>query len=112
MHRDKNCLILLIFKPTFTVKGKTINFYWIIPLIGAILLLSVGSISPADTWAGLTSNTSVNPLKLLVIFFGMTFLSVFLDEMGLFQYLASFAVTKNKLFCEDFAFVTAKDAKY
>ena len=42
-------LILLIFKPTFTVKGKTINFYWIIPLIGAILLLSVGSISPADT---------------------------------------------------------------
>ena len=89
-------LILLIFKPTFTVKGKTINFYWIIPLIGAILLLSVGSISPADTWAGLTSNTSVNPLKLLVIFFGMTFLSVFLDEMGLFQYLASFAVTKAK----------------
>lgn len=89
-------LILLIFKPSFTVKGKTISFYWIVALLGAILLLAVGSITPSETWAGLTNNTAVNPLKLLVIFFGMTFLSVFLDEMNLFQYLASYAVKKAK----------------
>ncbi len=89
-------LILLIVKPTFTVKGKSISFYWIIALLGAILLLAIGCISPQETWAGLTRQTSVNPLKLLVIFFGMTFLSVFLDEMNLFEYLACLAVRKSK----------------
>lgn len=89
-------LIMLIVKPTFTVKGKDISFYWIIALLGAILLLAIGCISPSETWAGLTRQTSVNPLKLLVIFFGMTFLSVFLDEMNLFEYLASVAVRKSK----------------
>ncbi len=89
-------LIMLIVKPTFTVKSKEISFYWIIALVGAILLLAIGCISPRETWAGLTRQTSVNPLKLLVIFFGMTFLSVFLDEMNLFEYLASVAVRKSK----------------
>ena len=89
-------LILLIVKPTFNVKGKTISFYWIVALIGAGLLLAVGSISPAEAWSGLTSHTSINPLKLLAIFFSMTFLSVFLDEMHLFEYLASYAVKKAK----------------
>ena len=89
-------LILLIVKPTFTVKGVTISFYWIIALLGAVLLFAVGSITPVEIWTGLTRPTSVNPLKLLVIFFGMTFLSVFLDEMNLFEYLASVAVRKSK----------------
>ena len=89
-------LILLIVKPTFTVKGKEISFYWIIALVGAVLLLCIGCISPTEVWQGLTRQTSVNPLKLLVIFFGMTFLSVFLDEMNLFEYLASVAVRKSK----------------
>ena len=89
-------LIMLIVKPTFTIKGKEISFYWIIAILGAVLLLAIGCISPSEAWAGLTRQTSVNPLKLLVIFFGMTFLSVFLDEMNLFEYLASVAVRKSK----------------
>ena len=89
-------LIMLIVKPTFTIKGKEISFYWIIAILGAVLLLAIGRISPSEAWAGLTRQTSVNPLKLLVIFFGMTFLSVFLDEMNLFEYLASVAVRKSK----------------
>lgn len=56
-------LILLIFKPSFTVKGKTISFYWIVALLGAIMLLAVGSITPSKTWAELTNNTAVHPQK-------------------------------------------------
>ena len=89
-------LIFLIFKPSLTIKGKSINFYWLVALAGAISLLLLGCIEPIEAWQGLTRDTSVNPLKLLVIFFGMTFLSVFLDEMNLFEYLASFAVRHAK----------------
>ena len=89
-------LIFLVVKPSLTVRGKSISFYWIIALAGAISLIAIGGITPTDAWEGLTRDTSVNPLKLLVIFFGMTFLSVFLDEMNLFEFLASFAVRHAK----------------
>lgn len=89
-------LIFLIFKPSLTIRGKSISFYWLIALGGAISLIALGCIEPLEAWQGLTRDTSVNPLKLLVIFFGMTFLSVFLDEMNLFEYLASFAVRHAK----------------
>ncbi|MBO5775858.1 MAG: hypothetical protein J6R35_00635 [Clostridia bacterium] len=89
-------LILLIFKPTLSVRGKNISFYWLIALAGAISLITLGCIEPIEAWQGLTRDTSVNPLKLLVIFFGMTMLSVFLDEMNLFEFLASFAVRHAK----------------
>ena len=89
-------LILLIFKPALTVRGKSISFYWLIALAGALSLIVLDCIEPIEAWQGLTRDTSVNPLKLLVIFFGMTFLSVFLDEINLFEYLASFAVRHAK----------------
>lgn len=89
-------LIFLVLKPSLTVRGKSISFYWIIALGGAISLLALGCIDFETALEGLTRDTSVNPLKLLVIFFGMTFLSVFLDEMNLFEYLASFAVRHAK----------------
>lgn len=89
-------LITLILKPSLTIRGKSINLYWLIALAGAIALFVTGAIPIGEAWANLTRDTSVNPLKLLVIFFGMTVLSVFLDEMNLFEYLASFAVRHAK----------------
>ncbi|MBQ8177705.1 MAG: hypothetical protein IJ033_00780 [Clostridia bacterium] len=108
-------LISLILKPTLTIKGKSINLYWIIALAGALTLIITGGISTGEAWAGLTRDTSVNPLKLLVIFFGMTILSVFLDEMNLFEYLASFAVrhaksTQKSLFLMLYVMVSALTA--
>ena len=43
---------------------------------------------------GLTSSGSINPLKILILFISMTILSIFLDEAGLFSFLASLALTK------------------
>ena len=68
-------LIFLVVKPSLTIRGKSISFYWIIALAGAISLVAIGGITPVEAWEGLTRDTSVNPLKLLVIFFGMTFLA-------------------------------------
>lgn len=89
-------ILSLVLKPNITIKGKTFALYWGIALLGAILLIVTSCISFDEAFLGLTKNTPVNPLKLLVIFFGMTILSVFLDEMNFFEYLASYAVKHAK----------------
>ena len=42
----------------------------------------------------LFSTGSMNPLKILILFFSMTLLSIFLDEAGFFKYLAKKTVSK------------------
>ena len=86
----------ILFFPHIKIKNISIDTYWIIALVGAILLVAT-TLCPLDqiinSW---TSNTAVNPLKILVLFFSMTVLSIYLDELGLFRFLASYAVSKAK----------------
>lgn len=89
-------IIALILKPSVRLLGHDVGTYWLVALVGAGALLLFGAISPLEAFEGLVRDTSVNPVKLLAIFFGMTVLSVFLDEMNLFEYLASFAVRHSR----------------
>ena len=93
------CLSMIgasLFKPDIRLRKLSINTYWIVPLVGALVLLSVGLIAFPDIINGLTADTAINPLKILVLFLSMTMMSVFLDEIGLFRFLASFALKKAK----------------
>ena len=84
----------IIFIPHFKIGKVIIDTYWIFPLIAAIILL-VTSLAPLnEVISSLTSDTSINPLKILVLFFSMTIISVYLDELGLFKYLAGKAAEK------------------
>ena len=86
----------ILFFPSIKIKGIKIDLYWIISLIGAIILLC-SSLSPInEVYNQLTSSSAINPLKILVLFFSMTLISVFLDEFGLFRYLAVIASKKAK----------------
>lgn len=51
-------------------------------------MVASGQISPAEVAEGLTSAGEVNPLKILILFFSMTMMSVYLDELGFFRLLA------------------------
>lgn len=85
------CLAMItsiLVKPEIKIKRLSIGLYWLIALFGAIMLLAFGKLSFGEVWAGLTQNTSVNPLKILVLFISITFISVFLDEIGFFAFLA------------------------
>lgn len=65
-----------------------LDTYWMITLLSAIILISF-SLSPIkEVFKQLTSNSAINPLKILVLFFSMTILSIYLDEIGLFHFLA------------------------
>lgn len=73
------------------IKSRVLHTYWIICLAGAIFMLAFNRISLKEAFAGITANSSINPLKILIIFISMTFLSIFLDEIGFFGYLAKIA---------------------
>ena len=86
----------VLFKPEIRIGKIKLGTYWIVSLIGAVLLLATGCLD-AKAWIdGLTQESAVNPLKILVLFFSMTALSVFLDEMGFFSYLAGLVLRKAK----------------
>ena len=86
----------ILFFPHIKIKGLKIDTYWLIALLGAVVLVCA-TLCPiheiTDSW---TSESAVNPIKILILFFSMTVLSIYLDELGLFKYLASVAVNKAK----------------
>ena len=89
-------LICIIRFPKITIKKFTIETFWIVPLLSALIIL-LFKILPIDVaFKGLTNSSSINPIKILILFFSMTFLSVVLDELGFFEFLANFALKKVK----------------
>ena len=89
-------LSTLLFLPNFKIGKLKIGTYWIVALFGAAALIICLLLPLEEVWEGLTRNDSINPLKLLVLFFSMTFLSIFLDEVGLFRFLANRAASVAK----------------
>lgn len=89
-------ILSILFFPSFHIKRLKIDTYWLITLVGAVILLAT-SLSPIkEVFNQLTSNNAINPLKILVLFFSMTLISIFLDEFGLFKFLASWASKRSK----------------
>ncbi len=87
-------ILSILFFPNITIKKIKISTYWVIALIGALILFAFGSVSLSEFGAELVSNKAVNPLKILVIFITMTLMSVFLDSVGFFKYFANLALKK------------------
>lgn len=90
------CFLLIVcVLSSPVIRVGRVNFrvqYWMMPMFGAILLIASGHLPVEVVWAGLTSSGSINPLKILILFISMTMLSIFLDEAGMFAYLASVAL--------------------
>ena len=84
----------IIFIPHFKIGKVTIDTHWIPPLIAAIILIATSLAPLNEVISSLTSDTSINPLKILGLFFSMTIISIYLDELGLFKYLATKAAKK------------------
>ena len=79
----------ILYFPTITIKKFKISSYWPIALIGALLLLITNVVKLETVIDTFTANNSMNPLKILILFISMTILSIFLDEVGFFKYIAN-----------------------
>lgn len=104
----------VLFKPSVSIgKGGryAISIYWIPPVAGGLILLLTGALGVKEAWAGLTASGDMNPLKILALFVCLTFLSVYLDELGFFRRLATVALrraggSQKKLFFALYALVS------
>lgn len=83
----------ILFKP-LPFKKLKIETFWIMPLIGVLLLIAFQVIGLSEIWEGLVKSSTINPLNLLILFLSMTFISIILDELGFFKQLAALALNK------------------
>lgn len=81
-------ILSILFFPTIKIGKIKVDSYWVIALIGAIILIASKSVSLDTIKDTFMSNSSINPIKILILFISMTILSIFLDEIGLFKYIA------------------------
>lgn len=81
-------ILSVIFFPTISIKNIKLSTFWIISLISAIILIMINQVSINNIKNIFLSDSAVNPIKILVLFISMTILSIFLDEIGFFKYIA------------------------
>jgi arsenical pump membrane protein len=87
-------ILSVLFFPTLKIKKFKVSTYWLIALMGAIILVLIKSVPIQTVLKGLINNSSMNPLKILVLFISMSVLSVYLDALGFFEYMAGVAVKR------------------
>lgn len=93
------CLVMILsvlYIPQIKLGKIKLDTYWVVVTIGAIIILLSNLIDVKFLIDTLTANSSINPLKILVLFISMTILSIFLDEVGFFRYLANLTLKKAK----------------
>lgn len=88
-------ILSILFFPNLKLKKIKVSTYWITALVGAVVLILLRSVEFLDVLKALVNNSSINPLKILVLFISMSILSVFLDNLGFFEYMANIAVKKS-----------------
>ena len=78
-------ILCVLFKPQFKLGKICVDSYWVVVLIGALAIIISGQVDLNFLFQSLTQDSSINPLKILVLFISMTILSIFLDEVGFFR---------------------------
>ena len=87
-------ILAVLFVPKLRIGKFSLGSYWVATLLGAFLLIATGTVKLHAVLGALVADTAINPLKILVLFISMALLSIFLDELGFFRYLASFALRR------------------
>ena len=89
------CMIAsVLFFPKIKLGKISLSTYWLITLTGAVVILCSGTVDVTAVGKALIADNAINPLKILVLFISMTVLSIFLDELGFFRFLANYALRR------------------
>ena len=92
--------ILIILSIIIKPKIWKLDSYVIIAVIGAFFMLVLTSMNINDIYNLLFNNPNVSPIKILILFITMTFISIVCDNLNIFKYLAykSVGLSKNNQF--------------
>ena len=87
----------ILFLPKIGRGRFSVDTYWVAAAAGAVALCALGYADLPAVWGALTDfSLPINPIKILSLFLSMTILSVYLDELGFFRYLASAALRRAR----------------
>ena len=87
-------LLSVLFLPSIGKKKKIKIYSWI-PLIGSFFMIAIGDLGISDVFNAFTENSTVNPLKILILFLSMTVYSLILDKTGFFRYISGIVLKKS-----------------
>lgn len=90
-------MFLCILKfPILRIKNITLDTFFMPLLFAAILLIVLPGFDRNQFFQSLISNSDINPLKILILFISISFISIALDEAGFFRYIASIFIEKYR----------------
>ena len=90
-----SCLFMILsvlFLPRIRIGRFGVDTYWLVVTAGALFMIVSGQIDFSAVKSSLVADNAINPLKILVLFVSMTILSIFLDELRFFAFLANKAM--------------------
>ncbi|MDE7395239.1 MAG: hypothetical protein K2M95_03865 [Clostridiales bacterium] len=93
------CVLMIcaiLFFPKLKIGKVKLDTYWLITILGAVCALLFGGADVHKVGKALIADTAINPLKILVLFLSMTILSIYLDELGFFRYLANVVLKRAR----------------
>lgn len=88
--------IVLILSIILFPKIKKINTFYIVTIIGALMMIIFKEIRFKEIYNSLFHNELISPLKILILFITMSFLSITLDVLGFFNYIATYTLKHFK----------------
>ena len=89
-------ILSIVFDWKITIKKFSLACYWMICLVGAIICLAFGFAGQNPVQDIFLNDSTINPLKILIIFISCTSISVLLDKIGFFSYIAAIILNKFK----------------
>ena len=86
----------IMFLPQITVGKKlTIKIYPFIPLLGAGFMLILGGAHMSEIVSAFVEDSSVNPIRILILFLSMTVFSLILEQTGFFEHISGVILRKS-----------------
>ena len=89
-------IVSVLLKPSVRIKRTQFQHLLASRVCGGFFCVLCGVLPAKEAWAGLTASGEMNPLKILALFVSLTFLSVYLDELGFFHRLACVLLRRAK----------------
>lgn len=89
-------VLAIVFDWKIKIKKVSFALYWIFCLVGASACLIFKFAGENPIKDIFFNSANINPLKILVIFLSCTSISVLLDKIGFFSYIAAVILQKSK----------------
>lgn len=80
-----------LFKKRFIIQT-----FYIIPFFCALILIVTNNVSSDSLYSLIDFSSSINPLKILILFISISFISLCLDQAGFFLVCANSVLNKSK----------------